>query len=85
MTAKAYLIRGMIYLRRPSLDEAIPQLRTALFWSPNMIEGHIALAKIYLEKGDCLQAKNYWASAVAIDKENKEVLGLQRQVEKCSK
>ena len=84
MNAENYLIQGKIYLRRGDLDKAIGFFRTALFWDVHLIDAHIALGKIYLQKNDCLQAKNYTASATAIDAENQEVVALQRNTEKCS-
>lgn len=85
MSAESHLLTGKIVLRSGDRDQAISSLKTALFWDNGLIDAHILLGKIYLEKRDCLQAKNYAASAAQIDAENQEVLGLQRQVEKCSK
>ncbi len=85
MSAEAYLLLGNIHLRRGDLEQAVSSLKTALFWDNKLINAHVGLGKIYLQRGDCLQAKNYVASALLIDAENQEVLGLQRQVEKCSK
>jgi cytochrome c-type biogenesis protein CcmH/NrfG len=85
MSAESYLLLGKIHLRRGDLDQSISSLKTAIFWDNRLIAAHISLGKIYLQKDDCLQAKNYAASAAQIDPENQEVLGLQRQVEKCSK
>ncbi|MFN2390836.1 MAG: tetratricopeptide repeat protein [Pyrinomonadaceae bacterium] len=85
MSAEAFFLRGMINLRRGNLDESVAQLRTALFWDNRLINAHVALGKIYLQRGDCLQAKNYAASAIAIDAENQDAIGLTRQVERCGK
>lgn len=85
MSAEAYLILGNIHLRRGDLEQAVSSLKTALFWDNKLINAHIGLGKIYLQRGDCLQAKNYASSALAVDAENQEALGLQRQVERCSK
>lgn len=85
MSGEAYYLLGMIHLRRADLDQAVSSLRTALFWENRLVGAHVALGKIYLQKGDCLQAKNYAASALAIDAENQDAVGLQRQVERCSK
>jgi hypothetical protein len=63
-----------------------------------LISAYIALVKIYLEKGDCLQAKNYLtsgqeslsqlerdaSSAAQVEEKKSEVEGLQRLVERCS-
>ncbi len=85
MSAEAYYLLGMINLRGGDLDKAKDLFRTALFWDNQLINAHISLAKIYLQKGDCLQAKNYTASALAIDSENQDAGGLQRQIERCGK
>ena len=85
MSAEAYYLLGMIHLRRGDLDQATSSLKTALFWDNRVIDAHVSLGKIYLQKGDCLQAKNYVASALAIDAENQDATGLQRQVERCGK
>jgi tetratricopeptide (TPR) repeat protein len=85
MSAESYLLLGKMHLRRGDLDQAVSSFKTAIFWDNRLIDAHVSLGKIYLEKGDCLQAKNYFASASQIDADNQEVLGLQRQVEKCSK
>jgi tetratricopeptide (TPR) repeat protein len=85
MSAEAFFLRGMINLRRGNLDESVAQLRTALFWDNRLINAHVALGKIYLQRGDCLQAKNYAASAIAIDAENQDAIGLVRQIERCGK
>ncbi len=85
MSAQAYLLLGNIHLRRGDLEQSVSSYKTALFWDNKLIDAHIALGKIYLEKNDCLQAKNYSVSALAIDAENQDALGLQRQVERCGK
>lgn len=85
MSAQAYYLLGMIHLRRGDLDQSVSSLKTALFWDNRVIDAHVSLGKIYLQKGDCLQAKNYVASALAIDAENQDATGLQRQVERCGK
>ena len=84
MSAQAYFLLGMIHARRSDLEQSISSLKTALFWDNRLVAAHVELGKIYIKKGDCLQAKNYAASAAAIDAENQEVAGLQRLVEKCS-
>ena len=85
MSAEAYYLLGMIHLRRGDLEQSTSSLKTALFWDNRLIGAHVSLGKIYLQKGDCLQAKNYAASALAIDADNAEAGGLQRQVERCGK
>lgn len=85
MSAEAYLLLGNIHFRRGDLEQSVSSLKTALFWDNKLISAHVALGKIFLGRNDCLQAKNYTMSALAIDAENQEALGLQRQVERCSK
>lgn len=85
MSGEAHLLVGNIHLRRGELDQAIGRLKTALFWDNKLVMAHVALGKVYLQRNDCLQAKNYTSSALAIDPENQDALGLQRQVERCSK
>ncbi len=85
MSAEAYLLLGNIHLRRGDLEQSVSSLKTALFWDNRLINAHVGLGKIYLQRGDCLQAKNYASSALAVDAENEDALGLQRQVERCSK
>lgn len=98
MSAESYFLLGMIHLRRGDLDQAVSSLKTALFWDNRLIDAYISLVKIYVQKNDCLQAKNYLTSAVEVlgqlerDKQSNidieakksEVEGLQRMVERCS-
>ncbi|CAN5340534.1 hypothetical protein BH10ACI1_BH10ACI1_29800 [soil metagenome] len=84
MSAQAYLLLGMIHLRRGDLDQATSSLKTALFWDNRLIEAHVALGRIYVQKGDCQAGQTYAASAAAIDAENQDVTALKRQVERCS-
>jgi tetratricopeptide (TPR) repeat protein len=89
MSAEAYLIMGNIRLRRGELEAAVSALKTALFWDNKLLEGHIALGKIFYEKRDCQQAETYSRSAtelaVSLSVENDEVIGLQKMVEKCKR
>ena len=85
MSAESYLLLGNIHLRRGDKEQAVSSLKTALFWDNKLVMAHVGLGKIYLDRGDCLQAKNYASSALAVDSENQDALGLQRQVERCSK
>ncbi len=85
MSAEAYFILGNIHLRRGDLEQAVSSLKTALFWDNKLVMAHVGLGKIYLQRGDCLQAKNYTSSALAVDAENQDALGLQRQIERCGK
>src|SRR6185503_8553676 len=81
MNAESFLILGKIHLRQGNLDQAVSSFKTALFWDNRLIDAHVNLGKIFVEKGDCLQAKNYAASAMDLDANNQDALGLQRQAE----
>ncbi len=85
MSAEAYFLLGNIHLRRGDLEQAVSSLKTALFWDNKLVMAHVNLGKIYLQRGDCMQAKNYTSSALAVDAENQDALGLQRQSERCGK
>ena len=85
MSAESYLIKGKIYFRRGELESSESNLKTSLFWNNQLIDAHVLLGRMYLQKGDCLQARNYAASALAIDKEDPDATSLERQVERCSK
>ncbi|HKP39221.1 MAG TPA: tetratricopeptide repeat protein [Pyrinomonadaceae bacterium] len=79
---EAYFLTGQIKARTGDQETAIAQLKTAIFWdpSPRMVEAHILLGKIFLERGDLGEAKKYAASADTLDPNNPEVLALKRQV-----
>jgi len=85
MSAETFLLRGKIYLRRGSIEEAIDAFKTSYFWNSRLIEAHVLLGRIYIKKRDCLQAKTYSVSALNIDPENEGALALERQVQRCSK
>jgi tetratricopeptide (TPR) repeat protein len=81
-TAEAFLIAGRINQRRGDQEAAIAALKTAIFWEYNhpLIDAHILLGKIFLERGDLGEARKYAASAINIDPDNAEAVALQRQV-----
>ena len=85
MNAESYLILGQIHLRRGDIDQATSSFKTAIFWDNRLVDAHVSLGKIFIEKNDCLQAKTYAASAAEIAPENPDVVALQRQTERCSK
>lgn len=82
MSAESYFLLGMLHLRQGEIDQATSALKTALFWDNRLVLANVNLGKIYLQKGDCLQAKNYSQLAIELGPENEEALGLQRQVER---
>lgn len=80
--AEAFLFIGRIHQRRGDQTAAIAALKTSIFWESNhpLIESHILLGRIFLERGDLSEARKYAASAIAIDPNNQEAMALQRQV-----
>ena len=82
MNARAYLLAGKIFLKRGETTRAINQFKTAIFWDSDntLIEPHVLLARIFLERGDRAQALAYTLSASKIDPGDKEVLALRTQL-----
>jgi tetratricopeptide (TPR) repeat protein len=80
--AEAFLLSGRINQRRGDQEAAIAALKTAIFWDPppKMIDAHILLGRIFLERGDLGEARKYASSAMNIDSSNQEAMALQRQV-----
>ena len=80
--AEAFLLSGRINQRRGDQEAAIAALKTAIFWDPppKMIDAHILLGRIFLERGDLGEARKYSVSAINIDANNQEAIALQRQV-----
>ncbi len=82
MNAEAYLLIGNIHLRRGDLEAAVSNLKTAIFWKHDLIDGHIALGKIFLERSDFNQATTYCKNALQLDSNNQEAIALCRQAER---
>lgn len=80
--AEAFLLSGQINQRRGEQEAAIAALKTAIFWEPppKMIDAHILLGRIFLQRGDLGEARKYSVSAITIDSSNQEAIALQRQV-----
>jgi tetratricopeptide (TPR) repeat protein len=81
-SAQAFLLSGQINQRRGDQEAAIAALKTAIFWEHQrpLIEAHILLGRIFLERGDIGEARKYAASALTIDPNNQEAIALQRAV-----
>ena len=79
-TAEAFLLSGRINQRRGDQEAAIAALKTAIFWDSRLIDAHILLGRIFLERGDMGEARKYAASAIGIDPDNQEAMALQRKV-----
>jgi Spy/CpxP family protein refolding chaperone len=80
--AEAFLLSGRINQRRKEQRAAIESLKTAIFWDPSAksIEAHILLGRIFLERGDVVEARKYAASALTLDPNNEDAITLQKQV-----
>ena len=70
---------------RGDRDQAASSFKTAIFWDNKLTDAYINLAKIHIERGECLQVKTYVAQALEVDPDNPEVTALQRQADRCSK
>lgn len=79
-TAEAFLISGRINQRRGEQEAAIAALKTAIFWDSRLIDAHILLGRIFLERGDMGEARKYATSAINLGPDNQEAMALQRQV-----
>jgi len=78
--AEGFLMRGRIKQRQGEQETAIAALKTAIFWDSRVIDAHILLGRIFLERGDIGEARKYATSAINIDPNNQEAMALQRQV-----
>jgi Spy/CpxP family protein refolding chaperone len=80
--AEAFLLSGRINQRRKEQEAAIEALKTAIFWDPSAksIDAHILLGRIFLERGNVVEARKYAASALTLDPNNKDAITLQKQV-----
>jgi tetratricopeptide (TPR) repeat protein len=78
--AGAFLLKGRINQRHGDQEAAIAALKTTIFWDSRIIDAHILLGRIFLERGDLGEARKYAASAMNIDPNNQEAMALQRQV-----
>ncbi len=80
MNPLAYLLMGKIHLKRDDLEQAVSSFKTALFWDNQLIEAHIELGRIYIAKGDELQAKNYLQTALDSEQDNPKTEALSRLI-----
>ena len=81
--AEAFLLSGRINQRRKEQAAAIEALRTAIFWDPSVksIDAHILLGRIFLERGDLVEARKYADRALTLDPNNKDAISLKEQVD----
>jgi Tfp pilus assembly protein PilF len=83
--AEGYFLTGTIYHRKGDEEASINSLKTAIFWKNKHIQSHILLARIYISKGECASAQSHAKTALEIDPNNQEAIGLQKLLEtgKC--
>jgi tetratricopeptide (TPR) repeat protein len=91
MNAEAYLILGKIRVRQGDRSRAIGLFKTAIFWNDWTKSSHesldyayVYLGKMYLKKGDCLQARKYLA-LVLPDWETQKSIVIGNQARRCFK
>jgi cytochrome c-type biogenesis protein CcmH/NrfG len=77
---EAYLLLGRIYERRGDPRTAVSALKTALFWDEKLVDAHLLLGSIYFRQGNSALALSHVRIASQIDPGNKEVLALQKQI-----
>lgn len=79
--AEAYYLIGNIHQRSGDQEAAISALKTSVFWDNKFIQSHVLLARIYITKGECAQAKAHARNAIQIDANDQEAIALQRLLE----
>lgn len=83
--ADAHLLMGRLQERRGNIDGAITSLKAAVFWNPKLIAGHILLGRIYFQKNELVQARNYLRQALALNPEDRDALALKRLIDSENK
>jgi tetratricopeptide (TPR) repeat protein len=80
---EAYLLIGLIQQRQANLDQAISALKTSIFWDRDgkMVQAHVMLGRLFLDRNDCQQALTYAQSALKLAPNNPEALALQRAID----
>lgn len=78
--AEAFLLSGRIYQRQGDQEAAIAALKTAIFWNSKLIDAHVLLGSIYLERGNAGEARKYASSAIDIDPTNQDALALEKRI-----
>jgi len=79
--SEAYFLRAVILQRNNQTESAISALQSAVSWNPRLIEGHVALGRIYLSRGDRAQALAHCNQALEIDPRNRDAVALKQQIE----
>lgn len=81
MNAEAYYLIGSIHQRNGDQEAAISALKTSIFWNNNWIDSHILLTRIYIARSECGLARAHAKTAIQLDPNNQEAIGLQRLLE----
>jgi tetratricopeptide (TPR) repeat protein len=79
--AEAYYLFGNVHQRSGDQEAAISALKTSVFWDNKFIQSHVLLARIYMARGECAQAKAHARNAIQINKDDQEAIALQRLLE----
>ncbi len=79
--AEAHFLRGIVYQREGHTDSAISALQSAVAYNPRLVEGHIALARIFLARGNRALALAHCRQTLSIDPQNRDAITLKQQIE----
>ncbi|MFN7926429.1 MAG: tetratricopeptide repeat protein [Blastocatellia bacterium] len=79
--AEAHYLRGQILQRRNEIETALSAYSAAIYWNPRLAVAHVALAKLYLGRGDRVRAASHAKLALEVDAQNQDALALQRLLE----
>lgn len=79
--AEAHYLRGQLLQRRNEIETALSAYAAAIYWNPRLTVAHVALAKLYLGRGDRVRAASHTKLALEVDAQNQEALAVQRQLE----
>jgi tetratricopeptide (TPR) repeat protein len=79
--AEAHYLRGQVLQRRNEIEAALSAYAAAVYWQPRLSAAHLALAKLYLGRGDRVRAATHSKSVLEIEPQNQEALAIKRQLE----
>ena len=79
--AEAHLLRAQILQRRNEIEAALSAYSAAIYWNPRLTAAHVALAKLYLGRGDQVRAVTHAKLALELDPQNPEALAIKRQLD----
>jgi tetratricopeptide (TPR) repeat protein len=79
--AEAHHLRGVALQRRNQPEGAIGAFQAALSWNPKLVEAHVALARLYLTRGERGLALAHCKQALELDPQNRDAIALKQQIE----